>query len=105
VGPAGSVSFLISGVLGVVASTLTVGRVDWKSHEWQAAWLNMIGSIAFGVSAVGAYVTRRGVTDDAVLANVGTFIGALCFLAAAILILPRRSVRGCATNDRGPSKH
>jgi hypothetical protein len=30
------------------------------------------------------------VTEDALLANAGTFVGALCFLAAALLVLPRR---------------
>ena len=53
----------------------------------------MVGSIAFGASAVGAFVRRTGVTEDALLANVGTFFPALCFLTAALLILPDRSAR------------
>jgi hypothetical protein len=28
------------------------------------------------------------VTEDALLANTGTFVGALCFLTAALLLLP-----------------
>jgi hypothetical protein len=87
---AGSVAFLISGALGVVAVTLTVGLVQLKSREWLAAWTNMIGSIAFGASAVGAFITKTGATDDALLANAGTFLGALCFLIAALLMLPKR---------------
>ena len=47
-----------------------------------------IGSVAFGVSALGGFITESGVTGDAPLANVGTFIGALCFLVAALLVLP-----------------
>ena len=50
----------------------------------------MIGSIAFASSAVGAFITRTGVTEDALAANMGTFVGALCFLIAAVLILPGR---------------
>ncbi len=88
---AGSISFLFSGVLGVAAVTLTVGLVQLKSREWLAAWTNMAGSIAFGASAAGAFITRRGVTEDAWVANVGTFVGALCFLIAALLTLPKRS--------------
>ena len=88
---AGSISFLFSGVLGVAAVTLTVGLVQLKSREWLAAWTNMAGSIAFGASAAGAFITRRGVTEDARVANVGTFVGALCFLIAALLTLPKRS--------------
>jgi hypothetical protein len=91
----GSLAFLVSGVLGVVAVTAVVGIVELKSRDWQAEWINMIGCVAFGVSALGAFVTKSGVTEDALLANAGTFIGALCFLAAALLVLPR----GPSAND------
>jgi hypothetical protein len=87
----GSVAFLVSATLAIVAVTITLGVAELKSRDWQAAWVNMAGSIAFGVSAVGAFVRRTGVTEDALLANVGTFLGALCFLSAALLILPTRS--------------
>ena len=87
----GSVAFLVSATLAIVALTITVGVAELKSRDWQAAWLNMAGSIAFGASAVGAFVRRTGVTEDALLANVGRFFGALCFLTAALLILPDRS--------------
>jgi hypothetical protein len=86
----GSLAFLVSGALGVVAVTTVVGVFELKSRDWRAEWINMIGCVAFGVSALGAFVTKSGVTEDALLANVGTFIGALCFLAAAMLVLPRR---------------
>ncbi|MGZ6779201.1 MAG: hypothetical protein ACXVGO_09425 [Mycobacterium sp.] len=93
----GSVAFLVSGVLGVVAVTVVVGYLELRSRDWQAEWINMIGCVAFGVSALGAFVTASGVTEDALLANAGTFIGALCFLIAALLVLPRtrrRAERG-----------
>ena len=86
----GSIAFLASGALGVLAVTLTVGFVAPKSREWLTAWINMIGCIAFAASAVGAFITKRGITEDAPLANVGTFVGALCFLIAALLMLPKR---------------
>jgi len=84
----GSVAFLISGALGIVAVTAVVGLIDLQARDWQGEWINMIGCIAFGVSALGAFVTGSGVTAHAVLANAGTFIGALCFLVAALLVLP-----------------
>lgn len=83
----GSILFLVSGVLGV----MTVARFAPASRDWQAEWINMAGSVAFGVSAVAAFVRKSGATADAVAANVGTFVGALCFLAAALLVLPRRA--------------
>lgn len=81
----GSVAFLASGVLALVA----VGIFAPRSPDWWAAWVNMVGCIAFGVSAVAAFVTRTGTTVDTRLANLGTFVGALCFLVAALMLLPR----------------
>jgi hypothetical protein len=89
----GSLASLVSGVLGIVAVTVFVGIFELKSRDWQAEWINMIGCVAFGVSALGAFVTKSGVTEDALLANLGTFIGALCFLAAALLVLAARTAR------------
>jgi hypothetical protein len=87
---AGSVAFLVSGILGVVASTLTDGSVRPTSRSWWAAWTGLGGSVAFGASAAGAFVTTMGTTEDDQLAQIGTFVGALCFLIAAVLKLPRR---------------
>nr|WP_233211291.1 hypothetical protein [Mycobacterium sp. shizuoka-1] len=98
----GSVAFLVSAALGVLAATIAVGLIAMDSRDWQAEWINMIGSIAFGVSAVGAFVRRTGVTEDALLANLGTFLGALCFLAAALLVLPRFRKRAPALPESGP---
>ena len=84
----GSLAFLISAVLGIVAVTAAVGLLCPKSRHWLARWINMVGCVAFGFSAVGAFVRTTGVTADAVLANLGTFVGALCFLTAALLALP-----------------
>jgi hypothetical protein len=87
---AGSVAFLVSGALGVLAVTLTVGLIRVKSRLWLAACTSMIGSMAFGASAIGAFITKTGSTEDAQLAQTGTFVGALCFLIAALLRLPKR---------------
>ena len=59
---------------------------DRLARTWAGTWLNMLGSILFGVSAVGAYVLPA--TGDLVSlawANLGTFLGALCFFFAAVL--------------------
>lgn len=80
----GSLAFLVSGVLAV----MVVGLWSPGSIDWRAGWINMIGCAAFGVSALAAFVSKSGVTVDARLANIGTFVGALCFLAAALMLLP-----------------
>ena len=87
----GSVAFLISSALAVVATRDRGNLWDHHARSWHGTGLNLLGSIAFGVSAVGAYVSPR--TDDFVSlfwANLGTMIGALCFLVAALL--SRRSI-------------
>jgi hypothetical protein len=82
----GSAAFLISSVLAVVA-TKDRGRLwDRDARSWHGTWLNLLGSIAFGASAIGAYVMPE--TDSLVSAfwaNLGTLLGALCFLVAALL--------------------
>lgn len=83
----GSSAFLVSGVLAIFA----VGMWAPKSVDWQAAWINLAGCVAFGVSALAAFVRKTGVTVDERLANFGTFLGALCFLTAALLLRPRGS--------------
>jgi hypothetical protein len=83
----GSVAFLISGVLGVVAVAVL------RSRDGLAAGVNLAGCVAFGASAVGAFVSGSGASENATLADLGTFLGALCFLVAALLVVPRRAGR------------
>ena len=85
----GSLAFLLSGALGMVAVAAGVGLFELRSRDWLAGAVNLIGCVAFGVSAVAAFVRVSGVTADELLANLGTFFGALCFLAAALMALPR----------------
>lgn len=83
----GSVLFLVSSTYAVLA----LGRLlTWRPRSafWRIAWLNMLGSIAFMASAIGAYVLPR--TDMAISsawANSGTFVGAVCFFAGALLMI------------------
>ncbi len=80
----GSLAFLASGALAVAAlGAASSGRDRWLT------WINMAGCVAFGLSAGAAFVRRTGATEDQWLANAGTFIGALCFLVAALAALPR----------------
>ncbi len=91
----GSLAFLLSGVLGMIAVAATVGGLfEPRSREWLTAAINLVGCVAFGgVSAVAAFVRVTGITSDERLANLGTFLGALCFLVAALVALPRRLSR------------
>jgi hypothetical protein len=54
--------------------------------------VNLAGSVAFGVSAVASYVKPNGELVSLALTNLGTFVGAVCFLAGALLLLPERTL-------------
>ena len=84
----GSILFLVSSTFAILA----LGRIrSWRPREaaWWVAWLNMLGSIAFMASAIGAFVIPR--TDSAVdltIADRGTLVGAVCFFVGALLAIP-----------------
>jgi hypothetical protein len=82
----GSAAFLISSALAVAATRERERLWDRDARTWHGTGLNMLGSIAFGVSAVAAYVVPS--TGDLVSerwTNLGTATGAICFFAAAVL--------------------
>lgn len=88
----GSACFLIASALAIQATTHREGLWDPEARNWWSTWLNMAGSIAFGASAVASYVVpSSGEVLNAQWVNLGTFIGALCFLVAALLVRPPRA--------------
>lgn len=86
----GSIAFLVSSALAVFATDLYRRRDEPDAPAWPATVLNTVGSVAFGFSAAGAYVDSAGFPIAPLLDQGGTFIGALCFLAASLLSLPRK---------------
>ena len=88
----GSICFLVAS--GIAWRGVAHRWWTWQPGllAWWIAGLNLLGSIAFGVSAIAAKVVPE--TDQArnvALMNLGTFLGALGFLVAAILLLPERT--------------
>jgi len=89
----GSIAFLVSSVIAC-ADMRRPSHGAPRSRDWWSAWLNLLGSVAFGVSAAASYVIIDTDTlRNAERANLGTFVGALCFLMGAVLILPRTPAR------------
>lgn len=84
----GSAAFLISGFFALLVLMRSNNLWGPPTKDWFSNWINMIGCIAFGLSAVGAIVLPSGALKDSALANWGTFIGALCFFAASAIVLP-----------------
>ncbi|MHA7135199.1 hypothetical protein [Oerskovia turbata] len=82
----GSVAFLASSAFAVVATRDRGSLWDLDARTWHGTWLNMAGSVFFAASAVGAYVVPQTHSlVSAYWANLGTLLGALCFLVAALL--------------------
>ena len=88
----GSICFLVASALAWFE--VCHGWVAWRPRSW-SWWItlaNLIGSVAFGVSAVAGYVNpATGQLHNAERSNLGTFIGAVCFFAGALLLLPERT--------------
>ena len=61
---------------------------DLRSDELWIATINLAGSIAFGLSAIAAFVVPdTGELLNAAAVNTWTLLGALCFFAAAWLLV------------------
>jgi hypothetical protein len=85
----GSILFLVSSAFAISALGAGPWRPRSRDMPWWIAWLNMIGSVAFMVSAIAGFVVPSTDTVlDLPLANAGTLIGAVCFLLGAALMLP-----------------
>ncbi len=84
----GSIAFLVSGFLAVRGYRHAHSSFDPGARAWWSVQINLLGCIAFGVAAVGSYISEAGVTVDATMANVGTFIGAICFFLTSLIVLP-----------------
>ncbi len=82
----GSTAFLASSVLAVAVVAAAAGRGSGRRIDWWTAVVNLFGSIAFGLSALGAIVLpTTGEEVNVALVNAGTFAGAVAFFVGALL--------------------
>ena len=94
----GSVCFLVASSLAWFEVCHGWGSWSPRDLSWWITLLNLVGSVAFGVSAVAAYIVpMTGQLWNVELTNLGTFVGAVCFLAGAILLLPERTLASGAS--------
>jgi hypothetical protein len=85
----GSVCFLVSGA--VAYAVVAGGLLHRTPHtlDGAVAAVNLAGCVAFGVSAVAAYVLpTTGSAVNVAVVNAATSLGALGFLVGALLLLP-----------------
>jgi hypothetical protein len=84
----GSICFLVASWLAY-----SVRRRARHDSDWWIAVVNLAGSVAFGISAVAAFVVPSTGTElDLAAANWTTSLGAAGFLAGALLMM--RSPQG-----------
>lgn len=83
----GSVCFLVASWLAYSEVNPALRPRPDGSVGWRIAALNLAGSIAFGLAAIGArYLRTTGDIANITLVNTGTFVGAVCFFVGALLL-------------------
>jgi hypothetical protein len=90
----GSVAFMIASTLAWIE--VCHGWWDWQPGDtsWRIVALNLGGSIAFQISAIAAFVQpASGEIANLPIANLGTFVGAVCFFVGALLLIPEMADR------------
>ncbi|NUP45889.1 MAG: hypothetical protein HOW97_01030 [Catenulispora sp.] len=88
----GSACFLIASALAWFEACHGWSAWRPRSVAWWITLANLAGSVAFAVSAVAAFV-QPGTAEllSAPVTNLGTLIGAVLFLAGAVLLLAERA--------------
>jgi hypothetical protein len=85
----GCVCFLTASAFVILETGDPVRGTLFRSPESRISAINMLGSIAFAISAVGAFVVpSTGELLSLPLVNIFTFIGAMLFFAGAALLIP-----------------
>jgi hypothetical protein len=88
----GSICFLVASALAWFEVCHGWGAWNTSSLSWWIVLVNLAGSVAFGASAIASYIVpETGELLSVTLTNLGTFVGAVFFLAGAILLLPERT--------------
>ncbi len=91
----GCACFLIASALGWAEVRDPGTSRHRRQPEGWIATVNLAGSVAFALSAVASYIVPdTGDVLDLAAANFTTVLGALCFLAGALLLLLERMRAG-----------
>jgi hypothetical protein len=90
----GSICFLAASGLALVEVCHRIWCWHPEQTIWRIAAINMVGSLAFGISAIGAWIVpETGQLNNAAVANAFTFIGAVMFMIGAVLLIPATARR------------
>ena len=85
----GAACFLVASSLVIMETHDRLRGQLLRTLESRIAAINMLGSIAFGISALAAFVVPlTGELANADLVNSTTFVGAALFFIGALLLIP-----------------
>ncbi len=88
----GSGCFVVSGAIAYVALSPRLRPPRPRTRLWWIAAVNLIGCVAFGISAVASYwVPDEGSIVNLAATNLFTALGGLCFLVGSLPLLPKQS--------------
>ncbi len=89
----------MSGYLAYIEVCGRLACCQPRKLEWQIAAVNLLGCIAFGISAIASFVVpSTGSIVDLAAANLTTAFGGLCFLIGAVLLLPEAAAGDAGRN-------
>jgi hypothetical protein len=95
----GSIFFLISGYLAFIEVCHTYWAWQWGNLSWWVTFTNLLGCIAFMISACFAFVLPNSTnTEWVTLSLFFTLLGALGFFIGSLLMLPE-SIMAQKTTD------
>jgi hypothetical protein len=93
----GSICFLVASYLAYVEACRRWVCWQPRNISWWVVAINLLGSVAFGVSAVASLVILpTGEMLDPFAVNLWTLIGAICFFLGAYLLLPEMTAHSSA---------
>ena len=91
----GSIAFLISSELAFAEVCHRWLCLRCRTLAWKIVALNLLGSIAFGISAIASLLEpSTGEPVSARIANSGTWLGGVGFLIGALLLIPEAAGEG-----------
>lgn len=89
----GSILFLLSGYIAFIETCHSHWAFKPKHISWWVTFINLLGCIAFMISACFAFVPEHAPSFDAVETSVAfTLIGAICFWLGSFLMWPESIV-------------
>ena len=89
----GSVLFLSSGHLAWIEVCHAHWAWEPQNVSWWVSGINMMGCLAFMISALLAFVPEISIAGGTVALSLGfTLAGATCFLLGALLLLPEAAL-------------